>query len=110
MDFYIGPITDRVHFKALEKPAAVHQQAAGVFRRGIRCAMPRIWPNSPRRCRGDTAVSEVAGAALAPLFQKYGLPAPPVVFRPPITAATFVACQNAIPIGPPPFANRNLRT
>lgn len=81
MDFYIGPITDRVLSKALEKERLCINSLLVFCRRGHPLRNAKSLAELTEALWVDTAVSEVAGAALAPLFQKYGLPAPPVGLR-----------------------------
>lgn len=94
MDFYVGPVTDRVLPKGLEKERLCTNTLLIFCRRGHPLRHAKSLAELTEALWVDTAVSEIAGAALAPLFQKYGLPAPPVGLRGQSSLTVMIAASN----------------
>lgn len=76
LDFYIGPVTDRVMPGALMKERLCTNNLLVFCRRGHPLRNAKSLAELVDAQWVDTPVSEIAGADLAPLFQKHGLPSP----------------------------------
>ncbi len=94
MDFYIGPITDRVLPAGLAKERFCTNTLLVFCRRGHPLRDAKSISELTGALWMDTAVSDVVGASLIPLFQKHGLSAPQVGLRGQSSLTVLIAVAN----------------
>ncbi len=94
LDFYIGPVTDRVLPGSLMKERLCTNNLLVFCRRGHPLRNAKSLAELTDAQWVDTPVSEIAGTDLAPLFQKHGLPAPRYGLRGQSTLTVLVAAAN----------------